>query len=65
MAKLWQKENFVVQNVDIPGRSRTVHQGRYFVLNAKVLSIIGQKKIEAMHVEAVGEKVGAALVDLQ
>ena len=33
--------------------------------NAKVLTFIGQKKIEAMLVEAAEEKVGAVLADLQ
>jgi len=42
-----------------------VHQDLHFALNANVLTFIGQKKIEAMLVGAVGEKVGAALVEFQ
>ena len=51
--------------MDTPGRSLTVPQDPHYALNAKVLTFIGQKKIEAMLVEAVGEGVVAVLADLQ
>lgn len=60
--KSWQKRNSVALNVDIHGRLPTVPQDRHYVLNAKVLTFIGQKKIEAMLAE---EEVGVVSVDLQ
>ena len=38
---------------------------RHYVLNAKVLTFIGQKKIEAMPVEVAEEEVGVVSVELQ
>jgi len=37
----------------------------HYVLNAKVLTFIGQKKIEAMPVEVAEEEVGVVSVELQ
>jgi hypothetical protein len=51
--------------VDIHGRLPTVPPDRHYVHNAKVLTFIGQKKIEVILVEAVEEEVAAALADLQ
>jgi hypothetical protein len=51
--------------VDIRGRSIMVPQDLHFVHNAKALTFIGQKKIEAMLVEAAEEGVGVVLVDRQ
>jgi hypothetical protein len=42
-----------------------VPQDLHFVHNAKALTFIGQKKIEAMLVEAAEEGVGVVLVDRQ
>jgi hypothetical protein len=41
-----------------------VPQGHLLVLSAKALTFIGQKRIEAMLVEAVEEGVGVVSVDL-
>jgi hypothetical protein len=49
--------------VDTLGRSPTESQDHLFVLSAKALIFIGQKRIEAMLVEASEEGVGVALVD--
>ena len=51
--------------MDIIGKSPRVLQDRHFILNARVLIFIGQKKIEAMRVEAGEEGAGAVLADLQ
>jgi hypothetical protein len=51
--------------VDIHGKSLTVPPDRHYVLNAKMLTFTGQKRIGAMLVEAVEEEVAAALADLQ
>ena len=62
--KLWSKENSVALNVDIHGRLPTVPQDRHYVLNAKVLTSTGQKRIGAILVEAAEEGAVAALADL-
>lgn len=63
--KLWSKENSVALNVDIAGRSPTVRQDRHYVLNAKVLTFTGQKRIGAMLVEVSEEGAVVVLVNLQ
>jgi hypothetical protein len=51
--------------VDIHGKSPTVPQDLHFVLNAKVLTFIGQKKIEVMPAEEGEEKGALVSVDHQ
>ena len=47
------------------GRLPTVPPDRHHVLNAKVLTFTGQKRIGGMLVEAVEGEVATALADLQ
>lgn len=42
-----------------------VSPDHHLVLNAKALTFIGQKKIEAMPAEVAEEKAGSVSVDLQ
>jgi hypothetical protein len=51
--------------VDTLGRSPTVPQGHLFVLSAKALIFIGQRRIEAMLVEEVEVGVREVSVDLK
>jgi hypothetical protein len=63
--KVWSKEKFLALIVDIYGRLSMVPPDLHFVHNAKALTFIGRKKIEAMPGEAAKEKVVAALVNLR